>query len=379
MTGGGNNLKQEERDMKPTTTVHALALATVASFAAGAAVAQTSTFENRNAAGDAVENLQENIADDYERDVNAFGNAGRKLGFDGSVALRSTAQSGNSDSFDVGLGANLGWYDGTNGFEFNVVYDYGENNGVKDTESLLYGLEYTRDFGDRWYAYAQVQGSQDDFASYRRDTFAGFGVGYKVVENANTSWYVSAGPGYRWAELSNGMEIEEEAASIGSNFSTKITETVYLTNDTDFIFSESDNVIYNDFGVNVAVSRNLAMRTSIATEYHTDPLPGDKNTDNTLEYAANLNALTDTGSTGTEDLIDEVLANGTKQGYNFVLTVPGTPDNQFIWTCLADATVQGTTGDRHFGGNMAGLIFFNASAAVTFATDGSSTDPVLGN
>jgi type IV pilus assembly protein PilA len=106
---------------------------------------------------------------------------------------------------------------------------------------------------------------------------------------------------------------------------------------------------------------------------------GDKDGNNTLEYATALVNLTDTGSTGNEDLIDEVLANGTKQGYNFALTVPGAPQDQFIWTCLADATVQGTTGDRHFGGNMAGLIFFNATAAVTFAGDGSSTDPVLGN
>ncbi|MBY6047429.1 DUF481 domain-containing protein [Vannielia litorea] len=268
--------------MKAPATFAAIALGTVTSFAAGAALAQTTTFDNRDAAEDRLEDLQEDITDDYDRDVDAFGNTGRKLGFDGSVALRSTAQSGNSDSFDLGLGANLGWYDGTNGFDFNVVYDYGESDGIKDTESLLYGLEYTRDFGDRWYAYGQVQGSQDDFASYRRDTFAGFGVGYKVVETANTAWYVSAGPGYRWAELADGTEIEEEAASIGSNFQTRITDTVYLTNDTDFIFSESDNVIYNDLGVNVRMSNALALRTSIATEYHTDPLPGDKNTDNTF-------------------------------------------------------------------------------------------------
>ena len=268
--------------MKTKHAFRALALATVSSFAAGAALAQTTTFDNRGAAEDAVEDLQEDITDDYERDVDAFGNAGRKIGFDGSVALRSTAQSGNTESFDLGVGANLEWYDGVNGVEFNVVYDYGESDDEKDTESLLYGLEYTRDFGDRWYAYAQVQGSQDEFASYTRDTFAGFGVGYKVVETSTSAWYVSAGPGYRWAELSDGTEIEEEAASIGSNFSTRIAENVTLTNDTDFIFSENDNVIYNDLGVNVAISRNLAMRTSINTEYHSDPLDGDENTDNTF-------------------------------------------------------------------------------------------------
>ncbi|MDF1871408.1 YdiY family protein [Vannielia sp.] len=263
------------------STLSALALASISSFAAGAALAQTTTFDNRDAAADAVEDLQEDIEDDYERDV-TFGNMGRKIGFDGSVALRAAAEDGNSDSFDMGIGSNLGYYDGTNGYELNMLYSYGEANGVTDTESLLYSLEYTRDFGGRWYGYAEIQGSQDDFASYTRDTFAGFGVGYKAVENDNLSWYVSAGPGYRWAELSDGSEFDESAVSLGSNLSTRITDTVFLTNDTDFIFSESDTVIYNDFGVNVKMSDALALRTSIGTEYHTDPLPGDDSTDNTF-------------------------------------------------------------------------------------------------
>jgi type IV pilus assembly protein PilA len=106
---------------------------------------------------------------------------------------------------------------------------------------------------------------------------------------------------------------------------------------------------------------------------------GDKNGDGSNEYAPTLAALTDTGSTGTDDLIDEILASGTRQGYNFTLTVPGPPQNRFVWTCHADAVVQGTTGDRHFGAAMAGLIFFNATAQVTFSIDGSSTDPVVGN
>ena len=106
---------------------------------------------------------------------------------------------------------------------------------------------------------------------------------------------------------------------------------------------------------------------------------GDKDTNRTNEYAATLTGLTNTGSAGTDDLIDEALASGTRQGYNFVLTVPVPPQNQFVWYCHADAVAQGTTGDRHFGSSMAGLLFFNAAQQVTFSADGSSTDPVVGN
>lgn len=105
---------------------------------------------------------------------------------------------------------------------------------------------------------------------------------------------------------------------------------------------------------------------------------GDKDGDGTLQYAGSMANLANTGPAGTEDLIDEVLAGGTKSGYNFTCQNPGTPQDQFIWTANAQPVVAGTTGDRYFGGNMAGLIFFNSTGPVTFAADGSSTNTVLG-
>ena len=105
---------------------------------------------------------------------------------------------------------------------------------------------------------------------------------------------------------------------------------------------------------------------------------GDRDADDTLQFAPSLVALTNTGAS-SDDLIDEALASGTRAGYAFTLTVPAAPGDRFIWTCIADPTVPGTTGDRYFGSNMAGLIFFNAVVAVSFATDGTSTSPVIGN
>lgn len=106
----------------------------------------------------------------------------------------------------------------------------------------------------------------------------------------------------------------------------------------------------------------------------------DTDGNNTSEYASSLLALTNTGAGNADDLIDEALAGGFRTGYRFVLTTPAPPQDQFVWSILANPAVPGTTGDRYFGGNMAGLIFFNASQPVTFsAIDASSTDPPLGN
>ena len=101
---------------------------------------------------------------------------------------------------------------------------------------------------------------------------------------------------------------------------------------------------------------------------------GDKDMDGTLSYSPTLVQLTNTGSSKQEDLIDEVLAGGTKQGYVFAIT----SSSEFGWTANANPAIPGTTGDRYFGANMSGLIFFNSERPVQFSPDGSSDDPVLG-
>lgn len=248
----------------------------------GAALAQTTTFDNQDAASDAVQDLRDQIDEDAERDTRPFGNAGRPLGFDGSVALRGTMSTGNTDSADLGIGANLGFYDGTNGYEAIFSYSYGEQDGAENENRLLYSLEYTRDFGTRWYGYATVQGSSDDYASYTQDTFAGIGIGYKLIERPDVTWYVSGGPGYRWMEMADGTQVEEEAVSLSSNYTARLSDTVLGTLDTDVIYSDTDMVVYNDIGLNVSMTDALALRTSLSSEYHSDPLPGADDLDNTF-------------------------------------------------------------------------------------------------
>ena len=258
------------------------AAASVLGLSAHMAAAQTTVFVNNDRAQDVYDDLIEQIEDDAERDLEPFGNVGRPLGFDGSMALRGTLSDGNTDTADLGIGANLGYYDGLNGYRLLLNYAYGETNGVEDENNLIYGLEYTRDINDRWYGYAKVQGSEDDYSAFTSDTFAGFGLGYKIIERPDVTWQVSFGPGYRWATTDTGAEIEEEAVSLTSNYTARIADNMLGTLDTNLIYSESDMVVYNDIGVNFSMSENLALRTSLATEYHTDPAPGFKDLDNTL-------------------------------------------------------------------------------------------------
>ncbi len=51
------------------------------SFVAGAAKAQTTAFGNQDRVTDAIDDIEEDVQDSFDRDLRAFGNEGRTLGF----------------------------------------------------------------------------------------------------------------------------------------------------------------------------------------------------------------------------------------------------------------------------------------------------------
>ncbi|SFA87604.1 putative salt-induced outer membrane protein [Poseidonocella pacifica] len=261
-----------------------LSAASIVALTAGAVSAQ-SVFTGTDQATDRNEDLRDDIEDDFDRDLDAFGNTGRATGFSGSLAFRSSIASGNTDSADVGLGTDFGYYDGLNGYELQLNYAYAEDDGDTTEESLFYDFEYKRDFGDRWYGFAKVQGTVDEFSAYESDTFVGLGAGYRVISTSEVEWTVQAGPGYRVASFDDFLDevddIDEAAFSMSSNYSNRINEQLVLTNDTDIITSESDTAVINELGLNMSMTDTLALRTELNTEYHSEPQSGFDDYDNT--------------------------------------------------------------------------------------------------
>src|ERR1700733_9172324 len=92
-------------------------------------------------------------------------------------------------------------------------------------------------------------------------------------------------------------------------------------------------------------------------------------------YPASL-AVMGPVSTGTQasstlaDLIDSVLASGTKSGYSFTWTAANadTNGNYQTYTLTAGPTAQGTTGQRYFFTDQSGVIRANSSGAATVAS-----------
>lgn len=259
------------------------ALTAVASLVAGAAIAQDTTFTNQDRAVDAVEAVEEDIQDSYDRGMSAFGNAGRTLGWTGSISARMTATSGNTDTLDMGLGMRLSYYDGTNGHRIALARNYSEKDDAVSKDEALFGYDYTRDFGSSMYGFGKLSVVYDAADSYKYDAFAGIGIGYRIVNSDRTQWSIQAGPGWRYAEDNAGVkQIDETAVAVSSYFSHELTSSVFLTNDTDILWSETATKVTNNLGLNVAMSDSLALRTSLTSTWDENPLNNFEPTGHTL-------------------------------------------------------------------------------------------------
>jgi len=265
----------------------ALAALLLSTAALPAFAESTTVFNSVDAVGDNVEAIEERIQDEFDDALNSrnFGRGAGMNGAYGSVSATANATSGNSDTKDFGVGARLGFGDGINGHDFALSYNYSEDEDDTTANSLAAAYDYTRMFNENLYGYGQIRTKYDEFSSYETDSFVGIGLGYRIVNTNDVSWSLQAGPGYRYAEVADGSledDIDEVAGSVSSKFFYDIGNGMFFTNDTDIIASDTDTSVTNDLAFNVALNGPLAMRTSLLTEFNSDPLAGFKHTDNTL-------------------------------------------------------------------------------------------------
>lgn len=290
------------------------------------AFAQTEIAAGADATGissinDRIIDVEDAVQDDFDRDVDAerFGPADRRQGLFGSVALTYAGSTGNTESQDFSLAGRVSHNQGPWAQSVGMLIEFGEDDqGNKDKEevSAIYDGQYY--FNDQFYAFVLGRFSVDGLANgtpdydgqpqeeineklsdLARDGFIGFGPGYRVINNDTTSWRVQAGIGYRYTQsgaqksgfrlLDDGSYVRDDSVSssdsglgyiVSSRVYHRFNDTVFLTNDTDYLSSEdAPDVITNQLGVNFQMSDQLATRVSYTTEYQEDR---KIRTDNTL-------------------------------------------------------------------------------------------------
>lgn len=274
------------------------------------AFAQTEIAAGADATGvsaidDRITDIEDDVTDDFDRsaDADRFGPSDRRQGLFGSMSLQYSGTTGNSEAQDLAIAGRVAYNQAPFAQSVGLAIEFGENeNGDKDQEevSAIYDAQYY--FNDQFYAFAlgrfEIDSLVDGEADYagddvseeltdlRRDGFLGFGPGYRVINNETTTWRVQAGVGVRYTQTGQQYVDDDSETETGYILSSRLyhrfNDMVFITNDTDYLTSDANDVATNEFGVNFRMSEQLATRVSYLTEYQSDR---DTRTDNTLGVA----------------------------------------------------------------------------------------------
>ena len=236
---------------------------------------------------DRIEDIQEDIDEDMSEgdDKDRFGTNQVTQGWSGRASVGLTATSGNTDTVDLSLAGRLRYGNGPWNHSIGFLAELAEDNNVRNKEEAFLTYEANRYLTENFYIFGLGSLGYDGFDTNKWDAFLGAGPGYRIINQPNATWRVQAGPGVRYVEDQLGNDTTEVAGIASSRVFYKISETAFLTNDTDVLFSDDNATVVNDIGVTVKVTDRVATRVGLRTEWDSDPLPGLDDTDNSLNVS----------------------------------------------------------------------------------------------
>lgn len=249
------------------------AAAAVLALGTGAGQAQTA-LTGIDTVDDRIDDIDRAARIDLERgnDPFRYGNPEYRTGLSGSASIGYTGKTGATDSSDFSLGARLRFADGPMVQNIGVVMDFSEDGSIKTKEDVfgIYDLNYY--FDQSFYGFVLGRVKSDGIAStaldVKTDAFMGFGPGYRIINTPDVSWRLQAGIGISYLEDGLENSVTETGYIASSRLFWRLSDTLFATNDTDILESDTATRINNDLGLNIKMSEIFATRISYLTEYN---------------------------------------------------------------------------------------------------------------
>ncbi len=198
-----------------------------------------------------------------------------------SISLGFTMTRGNSDT--LLLTAKLQterksaineWYLGTSGA-------YGEDNSVRNYETLSGYIQFNHFFTQRLYGFGRADGLHDGIKDIRYRFTASTGLGYYLVQRTNMTFAVETGPSFVTERQGNDDQ-NYVAWRLAERFEYKLRSTARIWQKAEIIpqIDRPDNFIVNaEFGIESAIAKDLALQVYVQDNYVNLPAPTYKHND----------------------------------------------------------------------------------------------------
>jgi len=190
-----------------------------------------------------------------------------------SASLGATVTEGNSDTLLIvaDILASRKWQQDE--LSLGASLAYGENEGVKNNETLRAFAQYNRLFTDRFYAYARVEGLHDSIADVDYRVTLSPGVGYYFIKNERMRLSGEAGPGVVF-EKQGGEEKTYLTARLAEKFEFKINDRARIWQSLEFLpqIDDLNNFLLNaEIGVESALTKKTSLRVYAQDTYDNEP------------------------------------------------------------------------------------------------------------
>jgi putative salt-induced outer membrane protein len=223
---------------------------------------------------DRIDDIDREARLDLDRGNDAFryGSPEYREGMSGSASLGYSGKTGATDSSEFSLGARLRFANGPTIQTLGAVVDFAESGSIKTKEDLFAIYDANYYFDDAFYGFAlgriKYDGIAETAETVKTDAFFGVGPGYRIINTPDLSWRVQAGIGVSYLENGLGVSETETGYIASSRLFWRLNESLFATNDTDVLKSDSALRVNNDLGFNVKMTDMFATRVSYLTEYN---------------------------------------------------------------------------------------------------------------
>lgn len=210
-----------------------------------------------------------------------------------TIGAGATRTTGNSSSLAANATAHAARATEASSLTFYGTALYGSSEGSINASRFSAGAKATRELGQRYYAFADLDWLRDRFANLRFRITSGGGVGLHLLRSERHDWNVFAGPGYSHDEYIEPTEVDNLLRQDYGRFEWMIgTESQHrpVASTTlhqrlavyPAIDGSGSYRLSAEGGVSVAMTARLALTATLSWQRNSDPGTGMKRNDTLL-------------------------------------------------------------------------------------------------
>ena len=202
-------------------------------------------------------------------------------GWTGGGSLGFALARGNSETTNLALGFNSTRKTSNDAWVLNAtsIYSSDEKSGLTTANALGGLIRYDRNISRRWFVYGVFAGMYDRLQNLDYRILPGGGLGFHAIATPTTTLDLLGGMGYTRESYSNGLTNNLVTATVGDEFSHKLTANTSITQNLYYLpsLNQTSNYRVNfNFGIATKLNNWLTANANFNDQYVSQPVLGNK-------------------------------------------------------------------------------------------------------